>query len=386
MDYKVKGIDFLLTIRVLSDDYSFECSSEKTSKEMARDWVIDQFKEYLCDNSEIATIEENNVHIILEWLLEKSNNQSIDTIHAKIDAIMLFKETLHEIPIDETLNNLNQFIEKKNWCDRTINQRYSLYRSLARYIEKSNGNRIKIPQHHQNVPTKPIRLLKNQKYDDKKPLNEYRYIELTQELTGIRVTDLIAIELDDIFISNRIYIHVKDSKGGICRTALSEELSIENQELLHEFIVGRLKSGVTHLFSISDKKRKSACQLVRYHTKKDTNLTTHGLRRLFVNTLRAMGETTIMIANLVFHASIRTLIENYVLIYPALQREQLLLWLKSQTVIKIPTAISVKKNSELNHITLTWFRKLQKSQGDCDSLSIDASISFLEDRIRTVIS
>lgn len=386
MENIVKGIDFLLNIQALSDNYSFESCLERTSKEMARDWVIEQCVVYLSNSSDITTIEENNVHIILEWLLEKSNNQSINTIHAKLDALMEFKKSLPETPIDEILTNLSQFCEIVNWSERTINQRYSLYRSLARYIKKSTGKNIKIPIHYKHVSTKPTQLLKNQKCDSKKSFNEYRYIELTQELTGIRLSDIIAIELDDIFISNRIFIHVKDSKGGICRTVRSEELSIENQELLHNFFNGRLSTGATHLFSISDKKRNSSCQLVRYHTKKDTNLTTHGLRRLFVNILRAMGETTITIANLVFHGSIRTLIENYVLIYPALQREQLLIWLKTQTAVFVPIKISVKKNSELNRITESWLRELYVPKRRCNFLSIGTSISILEDRIKKTIN
>ncbi len=385
------GIEFLTSIQKQSGKYYFKNSTEKPFKEIALDQVVAELLNYQIQTDKPSTIEIQNTELLVDFLLEISSYQSITSVHSSLDDLMAFKAWLKDLHIYELLEKYPKYLENRKMSARTWNHHVSIYNSFGEFLERKTGKTVTINRSRKRDTKESTQLLPNDSFLQLNPITitEYTISDLLRCLTGIRMTDEMSLMTDEIFVTDQIYIKVLSSKGKKSLTAKSMKLSLKNRGIICRLLEKRRSSGNNFLFSFGILNNNAGYQKARYYTKKITGLNTHGMRRLFANIMRALGFPILEIANSIFHSSTRTTAENYILIYPALQREQLINWVNNQKYLVIPKTISMKTNIQFNQVSCEGFKKMVKINSpeySTNVLTLDQSIEIMENRIRASLA
>jgi integrase len=383
----MNGIEFLFALRSRTGNLDLKSEYGQSFKANAKEKLKKDLDEYiLCPRPD--SIEENNVLLIIGWLIELTAKQSIFTIHSALDIICRLAEPLHQIPINKILEKISEYLDLSNYQTNTQRKNRSFIYSLANYLTSTTGTKLQINLRVKKIQRdRTVRLIPGFSINEMPSKNEKEYwiIVIICALTGLRIAEILSLTPYNIIVTDQIYIFVYRGKGDKDRVAQSGKLPFKLKTILVDFINEKKRQKATYLFSISETGYTAAYQKVLYWL--NTNEAcdnTHAMRRLLANSLRAQNASLLEVANALGHSSVKTTAENYILIYPALQRKQQIEWFINRTNVYIPLKISIQANMKIQQVTREGFIKISKAREnklDCDQFPLYTSINLIRSRI-----
>lgn len=381
--------NFLSKLQAQSGSFEFKGSDKHSDKTLAKMMFRNTLEGYLNQGTDSITVLSQNIKLLVDYLYEKTSHLGITTLHSHLDTISLLPDSITTSPLHEVLQDINIYAEKPKIKIKTKRQRNSILRSLAEFVSSKSGSQITIKNYFNNREIEevvPKRLFPCPIYNDQKSRERIMILNFGV-VTGLRIRELIPLRVKDVKITDCLFIFIIDGKGGKDRTIQSEILPLDTIKKLKEYVADKAKSGEsTYLFSLATKKSSTAYENFRnWLATKGIWEEPHSMRRYFANRMRVLGYSIVEIANALGHSSILTTLENYLTIFPAFQRLQLIDWNNSQDFVNVPQTLSRKVNQDLNQfMSMEGFIKFSQSrsrQPGSGDFTLGQSVELLRNRI-----
>ena len=219
------------------------------------------------------------------------------------------------------LNSYVLYLEKNNFSAATVSRNIACIKSFSHYLVKMGkisediSENLKAPKVEKKMPeiltTKEVfRLLEQPKGDHPKEIRDKAMLELLYA-TGIRVTELISLTVDDVNL-HLGYIVCKDAHkertipiGHTAKSAISTYMEKSRKAMLAD-------SDSNILFvncSGEPMSRQGFWKLIKYYAKKagiETDITPHTLRHSFAAHLVENGADLRSVQEMLGHSDIST--------------------------------------------------------------------------------
>jgi site-specific recombinase XerD len=426
-----RALELLCHLRTLSGKLaqstaSQEATLQQTPRELWRA-ALQNAEATLADLENGPTTD--NVRLILRWLYA-NKRLALNSVHNMLDDVVVLLEYVGDRPLVEALACSSSedigCVKASGRYFTTLRSLYHFATGTARWSELPRTLRHrKSADLAARAALAPgdIEKLIDRVVEQSAGLGQYPGTGITVSqfliallmicaIMGLRISEALTLRLGDIWITDRLTVIVPNGKGGKSRVIeLSEDvggapcwvldflqaiwlarLDEEHGNLQSSFFTGRLFAEPTG----KPCDHKVVYQRVlRFLKSVGFQEGTHTFRRFFANSLRAQGIPLLSIVNLLGHATIGTAPQNYIQVYPGLQRKQLHQWLASQNRVKINSYVILAQFAEAQGISREGAHKLLvKTQQEGLEIRHDGrrttplrlldAINILKNRIRKV--